>query len=58
MIDPDGGDGPLDARKARLIDALEDTKKLNTSTTLATAGSTQSKSSASSTRNPASFIHA
>jgi hypothetical protein len=28
MIDPDGGDGPLDARKARLIDALEDTKKL------------------------------
>jgi hypothetical protein len=28
MIDPDGGDGPLDARKARLIDALEDSKKL------------------------------
>jgi hypothetical protein len=28
MIDPDGGDGPLDARKARLIDALEDTKTL------------------------------
>jgi Plasmid pRiA4b ORF-3-like protein len=28
MIDPDGGDGPLDARKARLIDAIEDTKKL------------------------------
>jgi hypothetical protein len=28
MIDPDGGDGPLDARKARLIDTLEDTKKL------------------------------
>jgi hypothetical protein len=28
MIDPDGGDGPLDARKARLIDALEDTQKL------------------------------
>jgi hypothetical protein len=28
MIDPDGGDGALDARKARLIDALEDTKKL------------------------------
>src|SRR5271165_5723424 len=26
--DPDGGDGPLDARKARLIDALEDTKTL------------------------------
>src|SRR5260370_34828620 len=28
MIDPDGGDGPLDARKARIIDAIEDTKKL------------------------------
>jgi hypothetical protein len=28
MIDPDGGDGPLDARKARLIEALEDTKTL------------------------------
>jgi hypothetical protein len=28
MIDPDGGDGPLDARKARLIDAIEDTKTL------------------------------
>ena len=26
--DPDGGDGPLDARKARLIDAVEDTKAL------------------------------
>jgi hypothetical protein len=26
--EPDGGDGPLDAQKARLIDALEDTKKL------------------------------
>src|SRR5258708_20596683 len=26
--DPDGGDGALDARKARLVDALEDTKKL------------------------------
>jgi hypothetical protein len=28
MTDPDWGDGPLDARKARLIDALEDTKTL------------------------------
>jgi len=28
VIDPDGGDGPLDARKARLIDAIEDTKTL------------------------------
>jgi hypothetical protein len=28
MTDPDWGDGPLDARKARLVDALEDTKTL------------------------------
>jgi len=31
--DPDGGDGPLDARKARLVDVLEDvgTKRSHTS---------------------------
>jgi Plasmid pRiA4b ORF-3-like protein len=28
MTDPDWGDGPLDARKARLVDALEDAKTL------------------------------
>jgi hypothetical protein len=28
MTDPDWGDGPLDARKARLVDAVEDTKTL------------------------------
>jgi hypothetical protein len=28
FLDPDGGDGLLDARKARVIDILDDTKKL------------------------------
>jgi hypothetical protein len=28
FLDPDGGDGLLDARKARLIDAIKDTKQL------------------------------
>src|ERR1700730_7463465 len=47
--DPDGGDGPLDARKARLVDVLEGMsaqRRSDTSTTLATAGSTRSRSSA------------
>ena len=41
----------LDARKARLGDVLEDSaqRRCDTSTTLATAGSTRSRSSASST---------
>jgi hypothetical protein len=47
--DPDWGGGPLDARKARLIDAIEDTgaRPCGTSTTSAMAGNTQSRSSAS-----------
>ncbi len=59
--DPDWGDGPLDARKARLIDVLEETgaKTLSsTSTISATAGSTRSRSSASPRRCRASHTRA
>ena len=43
MPDPDWPDGPLDARKVRLIGVLEDTapRRCTTSTTSATTGSTR-----------------
>jgi hypothetical protein len=58
--DPDFGDGPLDARKARLVDVLEDAgvRSLNTSTISATAGNTASASSASPRRFPELHIRA
>jgi hypothetical protein len=58
--DPDWGDGPLDASKVKLVDALEDVgvKRCATSTTSATAGSIQSRSSGSSTPNQVLSIRA
>ena len=47
--DPDGGGGPLDARKARLVDVLEDVggKTLKYLYDFGDAGSTRSRSSTS-----------
>ena len=51
---PDWPDGPLDARKAKLIDVLEDAGTI--STTTATDGSTRSRSSAWRRQSPTPSI--